>query len=156
MATTNAESAPLVVVDTNVLLAATDRSRARHTAATRFLDEDARRLAISPQIVREYLAVASRPVADNGLGLPAEAAVANVEQLLEGMELLTEGPATMHPLMRLIVAGTTVGKQVHDTNLVAVALAHHASVIVTDDTRDFVRFAHLVAVEDLEGTIARG
>ena len=153
MTTTSAESAPVVVVDTNVLLAATDRSRGHHDAATRFLNEDVRRLAVSPQIVREYLAVASRPVAVNGLGLSGEDAVANVQQFLEGMEILTEGPATTTSLMDLVVAGPSVGKQVHDANVVAVALAHRAVSIVTDNTRHFARFAHLVAVEEIDGTI---
>lgn len=142
------------MVDTNVLLAATDRSRDHHDAATRFLNEDVRRLAVSPQIVREYLAVTSRPVDVNGLGLSGEDAVANVEQFLEGMEVLTEGSATTLSLMELIVAGPAVGKQVHDANVVAVALAHRAAAIVTDNTRHFARFARLISVEEIGGAIA--
>lgn len=153
MTTTSAEPTALVVVDTNVLLTATDRSRDHHDAATRFLNEDVRRLAICPQIVREYLAVTSRPVDVNGLGLSSEDAVANVEQLLEGMEVLTEGPATTLSLMELIVARPSVGKQVHDANVVAVALAHRAAAIVTENTRHFARFARLIAVEEIDGTI---
>jgi signal transduction histidine kinase len=42
---TTADAAPLVVVDTNVLLSATDTSRASHPAAVRFLNGDERRLA---------------------------------------------------------------------------------------------------------------
>jgi predicted nucleic acid-binding protein len=150
MTTTSAESTPIVVVDTNVLLAATDRSRDHHGAATRFLNEDVRRLAVSPQIVREYLAVASRPVAVNGLGLSGEDAVANVHELLEGLEVLTEGPATTTSLMDLVVTGPAVGKQVHDANVVAVALAHRAVSIVTDNSRHFARFAHLLAIEEVD------
>lgn len=153
MTTTSADTAPLVVVDTNVLLAATDRSRDHHDGATRFLNEDVRRLAVCPQIVREYLAVTSRPLAVNGLGLSGEDAVANVDQFLEGMEVLTEGPGTMRSLMDLIAAGPTVGKQVHEANVVALALAHRATAIVTDNTRHFARFAHLVAVEEIDDTI---
>jgi predicted nucleic acid-binding protein len=154
MTTTSAETAPLVVVvDTSVLLAATDRSRDHHDAATRFLNEDVRRLAVCPQIVREYLAVTSRPVDVKGLGLSGEDAVANVEQFLEGMEVLTEGPATTLSLMELVMAGSTVGKQVHDANLVAVALAHQAAAIVTENPRHFARFARLITVEEIDGTI---
>ncbi|SFJ48988.1 Predicted nucleic acid-binding protein, contains PIN domain [Nocardioides psychrotolerans] len=153
MTTMSADTAPLVVVDTNVLLAATDRSRSQHDAAIRFLNEDARRLAVSPQIVREYLAVTSRPVAVNGLGLSGEDAVGNIEQFLEGMEMLAEGPGTTRSLMDLIVAGPTVGKQVHDANVVAVALAHRAVAIVTDNTRHFARFAQLVVIEEIDGTV---
>lgn len=152
MTTTSADTAPLVVVDTNVLLAATDRSRDHHEAATRFLNEDVRRLAVCPQIVREYLAVSSRPVAVNGLGLSGEDAVANVEQFLQGMEVLAEGPATTRSLMDLVMADPSAGKQVHDANVVAVALAHRAVAIVTDNTRHFARFANVVVVEQVEGT----
>ncbi len=44
MTTTGGDPVALVVVDTNVLLSATDRSRDRHLAATRFLDHDVRQL----------------------------------------------------------------------------------------------------------------
>lgn len=152
--TTSADPASLVVVDTNVLLAATDRSRDSHRAATAFLNEDERPLAISPQVVREYLAVTTRPVDTNGLGMSGEDAVANVQQFLDDMELLVEGPTTTRPLLDLVGQGSAVGKQVHDVNVVAVALAHRATAIVTDNTRHFARFAHLIPVEELgEATV---
>lgn len=50
---TSADATTLVVVDTSVLLAATDRSRLSHSAATDLLNEDERRVATTPQIVRE-------------------------------------------------------------------------------------------------------
>jgi len=149
MTTTSVESASLVVVDTNVLLAATDRSRARHDAATRFLGLDERDLAISPQIVREYLAVTTRPVDVNGLGMSGGDAVANVEQFLGAMMILSEGSGTTAKLLALIGTRTAVGKQVHDAHVVAVALAHNATAIVTDDPGHFARFASTIAIEDL-------
>jgi predicted nucleic acid-binding protein len=147
--TTNADLVALVVVDTNVLLAATDRSRSAHEAATRFLNEDVRRLALTPQIVREYLAVTTRPVEVNGLGLPGEDAVVNVKQFLDDMELVPENVSTTRRLMDLVGERSAAGKQVHDANVVAVALAHRASVIVTDNTRHFSRFADLIGVESV-------
>lgn len=146
---TNADPMSLVVVDTNVLLAATDTSRVAHAAAIEFLNEDERRLAMTPQIVREYLAVVTRPVQVNGFGLAAEDAVANVEQLLDDMELLPEDGATTHRLVDLVAQGSAVGKQVHDANVVAAALAHQAGAIVTSNTRHFSRFAELIAIENL-------
>lgn len=145
----SAEPTTLVVVDTNVLLAATDRSRASNSAATQLLTEDERRLAITPQIVREYVAVATRPMEVNGFGLSGEDAVDNVEQFLDDMELLSEDAATTRILLELIGQGSTAGKQVHDVNVVAVALAHRAAAIVTDNTRHFARFAELVTIENL-------
>lgn len=147
--TTGADPGTLVVVDTNVLLAATDRSRGAHDAATRFLNEDVRRLALTPQTVREYLAVTTRPVEVNGFGLVGEDAVANVEQFLDDMELLPEDIASTRRLMVLVSERSARGMQVHDANVVAVALAHRASAIVTDNTRHFSRFADLIDVESL-------
>lgn len=146
---TSADPPPLIVVDTNVLLAATDTSRATYEAATRFLDHDARRHAVTPQIVREYLAVATRPIGANGLGLAGAVACANVDMILEDMTLLPEDLTSVHQLKELLTHGSATGKQVHDANIVAVALAGDASSIVTDNTRHFERFADLIAVEAL-------
>ena len=144
----------LVVVDTNVLLAATDRSRATHQAALTFLNEDRRRLALTSQIVREYLAVSTRPLDVNGFGLSGVDAVANVEQLLEDMELLPEDVATARHLLRLVAERPASGAQVHDANIVAAALAHGADAIVTDNTRHFSRFADLIEIDTLSATSA--
>lgn len=128
--------------------------RTAHEAATGFLNEDVRRLALTPQIVREYLAVSTRPVEVNGFGLPGDDAVANVEQFLEDMELLPEGVSTTRRLMDLIAERSAPGKQIHDANVVAVALVHRASAIVTDNTRHFARFTDLIGVEGLGTTSA--
>jgi predicted nucleic acid-binding protein len=149
---TNADPTALVVVDTNVLLAATDRSRAAHSAATQFINEDERRLSLTPQVVREYLAVTTRPVEVNGFGLSGKDAVANVEQFLDDMELLPEDGATRRRLVDLIAHDSAAGKQVHDANVVAVALAHKAGAIVTDNARHFSRFADLITIENLAST----
>jgi predicted nucleic acid-binding protein len=145
----SAEPTTLVVVDTNVLLAATDRSRDSYSAASQLISEDERRLAITPQIVREYLAVATRPMEANGFGLAGEDAVANVEQFLDDMELLSEDAATTRLLLELVGQASAAGKQVHDANVVAVALAHGAAAIITDNARHFARFAELVTIENL-------
>jgi predicted nucleic acid-binding protein len=146
---TNADPAALVVVDTNVLLAATDTSRVAHSAATEFLNDDERRLAMTPQIVREYLSVATRPVEVKGFGLCAEDALANMQQFLDDVELLSEDAGTVRRLVALLSDESTAGKQVHDANVVAVALVHHAGAIITDNTRHFSRFAALIAIENL-------
>jgi len=143
MTMTSVEPSPLV------LLAASDRSRERHKAATSFLNEDERRLAVSPQIVSEYLAVSTRPVEANGLGLSGRDAVSNVEQFADVMKLLGDSPATTEHLLDLVGQRYAVGKQVHDANIVAVALAHRATAIVTDDAHHFARFARLLAIEAL-------
>ncbi len=137
------------MVDTNVFLAATDRSQEAHDRALNFLNTDTRRLALTAQIVREYLAVATRPVEANGLGLSGSHASANVEQFLSDIELLPEDMATSRTVMQMVGSDLATGKQVHDANIVAVALAHNADTIVTDNTAHFLRFSDLIAIESL-------
>jgi predicted nucleic acid-binding protein len=61
-----------VIVDTNVLLSATAPLRPLHRAALAVLNDWPNQgipLTASSQILREYLAVATRPVEANGLNL---------------------------------------------------------------------------------------
>ena len=69
------------MLDTNVLLAATDEGRAEHDQALEIVNDWPGRgttLYTSGQIMREYLAVATRPAERNGLGLKLADALANV------------------------------------------------------------------------------
>ena len=73
-----------VVLDTNVLLAATDEARQEHEHAVSALNvwpASGMMLYTSGQILREYLVVATRPIDDNGLGMAQPHAIANVRAL---------------------------------------------------------------------------
>ncbi len=81
------------VLDTNVLLAATDEARQEHehaVAAINLWPASGLVLYTSGQIMREYLAVATRPVDQNGLGMARPDAVANVRALRARLNLLAE------------------------------------------------------------------
>jgi len=72
------KDAERIFVDTNVLLAATDRSRHTHQESVQFLEKGVTgevRLFTCGQVLREYLVVATRPVDVNGLGIKADQAV---------------------------------------------------------------------------------
>jgi predicted nucleic acid-binding protein len=106
-------------------------------------------LATTPQIVREFLVVATRPPRANGLGLSVEVAVANVEIYLERLALLAEDARVVSRLRTLVAAGRAQGVPIHDANIVASALVHGARRIVTGNIRHFERFADLIPVEAL-------
>lgn len=137
------------VVDSNILLSATDPSRTDHEAALTLLTRDPRDLVITPQVLREYLAVSTRAVDANGLGLDPSTAVANAEAVSSSLRLVPEDANTAVRLLVLVQDGRAAGRQVHDANIVATALAHGASTIITSDTRHFARFADLIEVESL-------
>lgn len=146
--TTNAEPAR-VFVDTNVLLGAIDDTRTCHQAALDVWEDDPRRLVVSDQVAREFLASATRPVEANGLGMTGPQAVSSLRTLLEGVEVLPPTASTLARLQDLVSAGAAAGKQVHDASLVASALAHGIAVLMTDNVRHFARFADLIEIESL-------
>lgn len=149
MATTT-PAAERVVIDTNVLLAATDEGRADHDDAIGSLNawpELGMTLYSSGQILREYLAVTTRPVAQNGLGITRLDAVANVRRLRTRLHLLAEDEKVADRLLELLDVVECAGKQVHDANVVATALVHGVNTIATLNVADFARFkGHLNVV----------
>lgn len=145
------------VLDTNVLLAATDEVRAEHEDAVAALNEwpaVGMVLYTSGQILREYLAVATRPVDDNGLGLVRADAVANVRALRARFHVLPEDTKVSDRLLQLLDEIDCAGKQIHDANVVATMLVHGIDTIVTLNVADFVRFENQVHVTDLHPRLA--
>ena len=85
-------------------LAATDEGKAEHDQALEIVNDWPGRgttLYTSGQILREYLAVATRPAERNGLGLELADALANVRALRGRTSLLAEDGKAAD---RLIVA----------------------------------------------------
>ena len=145
-------AADRAVLDTNVLLAATDETRQEHEqaiAAINVWPASGLVLYTSGQILREYLAVATRPVGHNGLGMTRPDAIANVRALRARLNLLAEDIKVSERLLELLEAVECVGKQVHDANVVATMLVHGVDTVVTSNVDDFARVGNQVHVVDL-------
>jgi len=138
------------VLDTNVLLAATDEARQEHAvAAINLWPASGLVLYTSGQIMRENLAVATRPVDQNGLGMARPDAVANVRALRARLNLLAEDIKVSDRLLELLETIECAGKQIHDANVVATMLVHGIDTVVTMNVDDFARFGDHVQVADL-------
>jgi predicted nucleic acid-binding protein len=136
-----------VLLDTNVLLAATDEGQAEHRDALTVVNDWAAGhtdLCTSGQILREYLAVATRPAMRNGLGMKLPDALGNVRAIRERTTLLAEDSRVADRLLGLLTDVDCQGKQVHDANLVATMLVHGIGAVVTMNVADFTRFGRLV------------
>jgi predicted nucleic acid-binding protein len=132
-----------VMLDTNVLLAATDAKRRGYGEAMMILNEWSVRgtsLCVSGQVLREYLAAATRPVESNGLGVPMPEALANVSSFRDRASLLPESGRVIDRLVNLLRDVKCAGKQIHDANVVATMLAHNVHAVVTMNLKDFARF----------------
>ncbi|MXW50684.1 MAG: type II toxin-antitoxin system VapC family toxin [Gammaproteobacteria bacterium] len=139
----------VVFIDTNVLLTATEESRPNHEAAHRLIAESDRsgmHLAVSGQILREYMVVATRPVDVNGLGLNPRDAIGNVEAFLGFLRLYDETEAVADKLRRLGQKHGLQGKRFHDANIVATMSVHGIRVLVSDNFKDFAVFDDIDAV----------
>ena len=137
----------VLFADTNVFLSATDRSRSQHEAARDLLIEagDGRfQLALSGQVVREYLVVATRPVDANGLGLETQEALRNVQVFTSAPFIFCDEPeAVSHRLRDLTAARELTGRRIHDANIAATMLVHGIPRLVTQNTRDFVELKEI-------------
>jgi predicted nucleic acid-binding protein len=140
-----------IMLDTNVLLAATDEGRAEHRDALMIINDWAGEVALctSGQILREYLAVATRPAERNGLGLKPADAVSNVRAIRERTIFLAEDARVTDRLQGLLADVECGGKQVHDANVVATMLTHGVGMVVTMNVADFARFERYVSLVGL-------
>ena len=138
-----------VFVDTNVLIYVTRRTASEHAAtqaALARLEGEGRALWISVQILREYLAVVTRPQATS-LPLPMGTAIADVQRFQQVFYVAEDRPAVLDRLLALLGAHLGAGRQVHDTNIVATMLEHGIYRLLTFNAADFRRFAGIIQLE---------
>ena len=131
-------------IDTNVLIHARIRESPDHPIARARLRQavrDGEPLSISRQVVREYLAVLTRPQAWL-VPLPREEALASGDRLLSSFQVLEDGPAVTETLLALCREIPVGGRQIHDANIVATMLAHNERRLLTFNTADFRRYTH--------------
>lgn len=142
-----------VFCDTNVLLSAVDVKRTLHAQALHVLNvlpNDGTELCLSGQIIREFLAVCTRPIDVNGLGLPTRLAVRNAEAIVERSTILEETRGVAGRLRSLALKTKCAGRQMHDANVVATMQEHGLTRLITANPTDFARFSEVELV-DLTG-----
>jgi predicted nucleic acid-binding protein len=136
------------LVDTNVLGRLANKSDLQHGVALHAVIELHRLgeiLHLTPQVLVEFRSVATRPLAQNGLGVSTSDAEALATDFEAAFPLVDDTP-DIFPLWKSIVAGLGIaGKQVHDARLVAVCHTHAVTHILTFNVADFGRMAQFGA-----------
>jgi predicted nucleic acid-binding protein len=132
------------LVDTNILGRLADLSDPLHlmvNQAVAVLHQRGEVLHVTPQNLIEFRNVATRPLANNGLGFTAALAEAHSSAFESMFPLLMDTPS-IFPAWKAIVENLGVlGKQVHDARLVAVCHVHGVTHVLTFNTKDFARFS---------------
>jgi predicted nucleic acid-binding protein len=145
MATTAVEP---VFVDTNNLIYAQQALSPFHAPATAKLHALASAghpLWISRQVLREYLAVMSRPGMLTA-PVPMASLVFDVQAFQRQFLVAEDGPIVTGCPLNLLASIPCAGKQVHDANIVATMLAHGIPKLLTHNVADFNRFAAHITV----------
>lgn len=100
-----------------------------------------------PQILYEYWVVVTRPVAQQGLGFTALEATAELTRLQALFPLLQDSSSLFGEWERLVTTYHVLGKNAHDTRLVAAMIVHGMTHILTFNRADFARFSGIVILD---------
>ena len=110
---------------------------------------------MTPQNLIQFWAVATRPVAVNGLRLSVEKTGEEVARFEEMFRLVDEPQGVFRRWRQLVEDHAVKGKQVHDARLVAIMIESGIDSILTFNADDFHRYPDITVV-DPRALAARG
>ena len=132
------------LLDTGILLRVADTADPLHLQvlqAVKRLQSGNTQLVTTTQNLAEFWNVATRPLANNGLGLSTHVAIKLLEQVVEPIcEVLAEPSNVYAQLKQLGRRFDFGGKNVHDARLVAMILCCQIDSVLTLNPRHFQRF----------------
>jgi predicted nucleic acid-binding protein len=137
-----------VFLDTNILVYAQVRQAPWHQEARQAITELEQAgvpLWISRQVLREYLAVLTRPQTW-ATPPPLTDLLADVQALTRRFHVADDTPQVTAQLLTILARIPVGGRQVHDANIVATMLTQGVSRLLTHNTVDFTRFQALITV----------
>lgn len=139
--------------DSNILCRYVELNHADHKPARDFIAsviERGETLLISPQIEREFWAVATRTsnAPKGGLGMTPIEAWENLRDMREGfLQFVSDSPRVHETWQRLVNEHSVTGVRAHDAAIAAAALSVGADQIVTFNQADFDRFEGEISVK---------
>jgi predicted nucleic acid-binding protein len=137
------------LVDTNIVLISAQTSHPAYDDVARVVGGLLTRgdeLFVVAQNLIEFWAVATRPIANNGLGLTIDQATQELTRLKTLFAILPDTADILPEWERLVVKHKVSGKQVYDTRLVAAMSVHGLTHLLTLNTADFKRFITIRSV----------
>lgn len=137
-----------VFLDTNILLRATPITMPLHQEAASLVASQRATGAtiwISRQVLREYIAVTTRPQTFLK-PFTADAVAAQIHLFERLFAIADDTAAVTANLLSLLREYPTGGKQVHDANIVATMLAYGISTLLTQNIDDMKRFASKISI----------
>jgi predicted nucleic acid-binding protein len=144
-----------MLVDTSVLIRTLQPHHSLYIPADRairLLPTQGKELHIVAQNLIELWVVATRPLGENGLGLTAARAAAELKRIKGMFLFLPETPAIYAAWEALVIQHQVIGKPAHDARLVAAMQVHGLTAILTFDKNGFSRYPGIEVVGPAEVT----
>ena len=120
-----------VLLDTNILIYALDKTNAYHSQAVALLNNNDYLFTVTTKNIAEYFAVCSK------LQIPLAQALLFYRSLCQNAKILFPNEASIIIFEQLIEKYQPKGNRVFDIEIISVALAHGVSDIVTVNLKDF-------------------
>jgi predicted nucleic acid-binding protein len=127
----------------NLLLRAVQREASAHSLAVEAMATlltNGHELFITPQILIEFWAVATRPIDANGLGWSSALVQTEIERLRRLFSWLDDNDQVFSNWLQIVSGYNVQGKQVHDARLVAVMQTYQVTHLLTFNVDDFRRY----------------
>jgi predicted nucleic acid-binding protein len=140
----------LILLDTNILLRyarTTDPDFATVDTAVNTLHANGEVLCVVPQNVYEFWAVATRPVAANGLGLSVPECQVEVARIKRLFVLLPDLPRLFAEWEALVGTHACHGRVSYDARLVAAMRTYGMTRLLTFNGPHFARFPGLTILD---------
>ena len=135
------------LIDTNVLLRIAQPTHSMYQTATdavAALRSRGEEIVLVAQILYEFWVVATRPLADNGLGLTVAETTAEIQKIRGLFQVHPDSAAILPQWEMLVTTLGVMGKNSHDARLVAAMQVHHITHLLTFNDKDFARFAGII------------
>ena len=135
-------------IDTNVLVQSRSIKAPEYFLARAMLvraSAETDPLRISRQVMREYLAVVTRPQSWSAPVAMTDA-LDDLDRLIRAFDILEDGPEVTDTLISLCREVPVGGRQIHDANIVATMLAHGERRLLTFNTADFRKYSGLIVL----------
>lgn len=139
----------MILLDTNILIHSNQQASPHYQTITQRLTQfatDNEDLAVYPQVLYEFYVTATRPIANNGYGLSATDAMAQINNFKTTYTFIDDPADLFTEWQSLILKYNTIGKTAHDTRLVALMQAQAIDTIYTMNPADFNRYTDIITV----------
>lgn len=138
------------LADTNVIsrrILPNDPHHAQVKQAITRIKRDGGTVYITPQVMIEFRAVATRPLDSNGFGMTAESADAQALRIARIFPMLPDRDGIYQEWVKLVRTYKIIGLRVYDARLVAVMMVHNISNILTLNPKDYRPFAGIKVIQ---------